>query len=120
MELKLMRKQDQVLIVHQGTSAISYMTRLKGLMGRTEFKSGEGILFPRCNSVHMWMMKISIDVVFLSKKRDEWKIVGIYSRVKPWKLLPVTCLKANDTLELPAGTIAKFNLKKGETLCIAS
>ena len=120
MELKLIRKNDQALIVQHGTVAIKHMTRLKGLIGKSEFKSGEGMLFPRCNSIHMWMMSISIDVVFLGKQKDEWTILSLHPELKPWKIFPVSCFGANDTLELPAGTIARFKMKKGETLCIAS
>ena len=119
MSLKMIRRQDHAWVVSHGIIANTYFTRLKGLMGKTEFQSGEGLLFPRCNSIHMWMMKLSIDVVFLKKQNQDWKIVGLHSNVKPWKLLPVSCFKADDTLELPVSTIERLGLKVGEVLCIA-
>lgn len=122
MILQLVRKQDQAKIVTQGKIANNFLTRLQGLIGKKIFQEGDALLFPHCNSVHMWMMSVPIDIVFLkvaSPKNQAWEVLKIVQNVKPWKLLPVNCFAANDTLELPSGTISKFNLKPGEVLCIA-
>ncbi len=118
MSLKIIRKADQATIVNQGVLATAYLIRLKGLIGKTQFSSGEGMLFPKCNSIHMWMMQIPIDVLFLKKQEQEWQVLALHSNLKPWKLLPVSCFKADDTLELPQGTIERLGLKVGEVLCI--
>lgn len=119
MELRMKRKNDQMLVLEKGVLADDFMTRLKGLMGKTSLIQGEGMLFPKCNNIHMWMMKMPIDVVFLKKEASDWQILALYPRVKPWKVLPLSCLKADDTLELPAGSIERLSLQKGQTLCIA-
>lgn len=78
------------------------------------------MLFPKCNDIHMWMMSIPIDVVFLKKENAEsWSVLSLKPKLKPWKPLPVACFSADDTLELPEGTIARLNLKVGEVLCVA-
>ena len=117
MSLKLIRKKNQELIVETGVIASDYFSRLKGLMGKKSYSFGEGMLFPKCNSIHMWGMKISIDVVFLKKENADWKIEALHSSLQPWKILPVTCLQAQDTLELPEGTIKRLGLERGEVLC---
>ena len=119
MSLKMIRKIDSAVILENGVCARSYFDHLLGLMGKASLANGEGMFFPNCNSIHMWMMKISIDVLFLKKQEKDWIIVSIHSKLKPWKLLPVTCFRANDTLELPAGTIDRLQLRNGEVLCIA-
>ncbi len=120
MGLQMMRKNDQVKVLQNGVLAHDFLTRLRGLIGKTELKPGEGMLFPKCNSIHMWMMQMPIDVVFLSKQGQEWQILALHPKLRPWKILPVSCMKADDTLELPSGTIDQLSLQKGQTLCIAS
>jgi uncharacterized membrane protein (UPF0127 family) len=121
---KLIRTHDQMCIVESLEKADSYWSRLKGLIGRKEFVQGEGLLFTRCNSVHMWMMSIPIDVIFLkadaASNGTRWSISDVHSRLKPWKVFPVSSWGADDALELPAGTVDAFSLKKGDELCIAS
>jgi uncharacterized membrane protein (UPF0127 family) len=82
------------------------------------------MLFPRCNDIHMWFMRISIDVVFLRK--DEagegapiegiYRITSTHREVPPGKVLPLRDGAANNTLELPAGTIARRSLDVGDCL----
>ncbi len=118
--LKLVRRSDQAVVASNALLADTFWTRLKGLIGKKSLADGEGLLFPKCNDIHMWMMSISIDVLFL-KKTDEqsWVILKPVAQLKPWKVFPVACFKADDTLELPAGIIGRLNLKAGEVLCIA-
>lgn len=119
MGIRLLRKSDQASVLSDGILANRYWTRLIGLIGTKEMKAGSGILFPKCNSVHMWMMSIPIDVVFLKNvvPSKEWTVVDVRPNLKPWKLLPVNCFQADDALELPAGSIERLNLKAGEVLC---
>ena len=118
--ITLIRKQDGRLIASKTEVADRFGARLKGLIGRTSFSEGEALLFPRCSSVPMWMMSIAIDVVFLKKKSDGWEVVGLHPGLRPWRLFPVGNLRADDALELPAGSIGRIGLKSGEVVCIAS
>ena len=119
---KLIRAHDQLKILENGVLATSYFTRLKGLIGKQNLNTGEGMLFPDCNNIHMWMMSIPIDVVFLKTNAPlkEWSIVEVRTGIKPWKLFPLYCSKASDVLELPSGSVQKMNLKVGEVLCTVS
>ena len=121
---KLIRFSDQVCVADRLQIANDFFSRLRGLIGVKNFESGDGLLFPRCNDIHMWMMSISIDVVFLKvipkTVPQEWVVLSVHSRLKPWKLLPVANFKADDVLELPAGIVNTISLKVGEVLCIAS
>ena len=120
MEVRMMRKHDQTLVLDKGVLADTFLKRLVGLIGKKSMADSAGMLFPANNSIHMWMMSMPIDAVFLKKLPDGWEIMALYPKLKPWKLLPVGCFKADDTLELAAGTIERLKLKKGEVLCIAS
>jgi len=122
MGFTLVRKTDGVSVLSEGVLAVRYWTRLRGLIGRKSLKAGEGMLFPKCNSVHMWMMSIPIDVVFLKTlvPSKEWKVLEVRPNLKPWRLLPVGCFGADDTLEIPSGSAERLGLKIGEVLCTAS
>lgn len=111
------------VIADKCSVAERYFPRLKGLMGRTQMDSGEALFFPRCNSIHMWFMKIPIDVVFLkaeisSDGKRRAKVISIHSDVQPWRFLPLSHWSANETLELAAGTIRKMEIAVGDELCI--
>jgi uncharacterized membrane protein (UPF0127 family) len=118
--IRFVRKHDGALITTEASVADTFVTRLRGLIGRSEFRAGEGLLFPRCSSVHMWMMRIPIDVLFLRKRDAAWEVLSVHAGLRPWKVLPVGNLRADDVLELPAGTVARHSIREGEVLCIAS
>ncbi len=120
MTLKLVRRIDQAVVASEAVVADQFMTRLKGLIGKKSMQDGEGMLFPECNNVHMWMMSIPLDLVFLKKVDSRsWSVLALRSQVRPWSPMPFVCLNADDTLELPSGTIERVGLRTGEVLCIA-
>jgi len=70
----------------------------------------------------MHFMSMPIDVVFLRvvhAKEGERKVVtSAYGNVRPWKLLPLADGNAHETLELPAGSVARLGIAPGDELCI--
>lgn len=44
----------------------------------------EILIFPKCNSIHTFFMKIPIDVIILDKNK---KVIYIKKKLKPWKIL---------------------------------
>ena len=120
-QIQIRSLTNQAVIADKCTVAKHYLVRLKGLIGRTQFEAGEGMLFPRCNDIHMWFMSMPIDVVFIRGKNsaNEFEVVSVHSRVKAWKPLPLRNRKASETLELPVGTIERCSIKVGDTICIS-
>lgn len=88
----------------------TFHKRFKGLMFRTRPLENEGIWLIPCNSIHMFFMFITIDVVFLNK---DHQIEFLKSSVKPWTIIP-PIKNAHSALELPEGTIKKYKLEKGD------
>ena len=71
----------------------------------------------------MFFMRVPIDVVFVrSEKRNHGKdqkvISSMFQSVQPWKPL-LFDLKANDTIELPEGTIEKCRIQPGDELSLS-
>jgi uncharacterized membrane protein (UPF0127 family) len=99
--------------------ATRFFDRLRGLIGRKEFRPGEAMLFPACNDIHMWFMSIPIDVVFVRPVREGvYRITSTRANARPWRPLPLRDSKASETLELPLGTIERCGLSEGDELCI--
>ena len=100
------------------------MDRLRGLIGRTHLALGEGMLFPRCNNIHTWFMRRSIDVVFVHAKKygggeSIWVVSSVRECVSPWRVLPLMDGDSTETLELPEGTVRRCVINVGDELCIS-
>jgi hypothetical protein len=113
--------KNQSLIAEKCNVANRFFSRLKGLIGTTCLKQGEGLLLSPCNDIHMWFMSIPIDVVFIARGEGDssWKVSSVHEDVRPWKALPLRDGKASATIELPAGTVRRCAIAKGDELCIS-
>ena len=60
-------------------------------------------------------MKITIDVLFLSKQKV---VLKARPGLRPWRMS--ACLRAHSVLELPEGTIAATGTIKGDQLDFAT
>ena len=49
--------------------AVTLLSRLLGLALLDPGRAGQGLLIPRCRSVHTFGMRFAIDVVFLDRAR---------------------------------------------------
>lgn len=114
---RLVRKKDQACLASQLQLAQTPSTRLRGWMGKQVIGSEEALWIEPCNSIHMWWMKVGLDVVFL---RADGTVARIFENLKPWKLAPVWCWNAQVAVELPLGAAKKWNIQIGDELCIAS
>jgi uncharacterized membrane protein (UPF0127 family) len=115
MAVRVVSLKNQAVIADKCHVAERFFERFRGLIGTSELSRGAGMLFPRCNSIHMWFMCIPLDVVFLRAG----KIVSVHENVKPWRLLPLSNWSAEETLELPVGVIRDCKLTAGDELCIS-
>jgi uncharacterized membrane protein (UPF0127 family) len=76
--------------------ATTCRARLLGLAFLNRAEAGEGLLIPRCRSVHTFGMRFALDLVFLA----EGRVVELCRQVPPGRL--VRCRAADSVLELPA------------------
>ena len=89
--------------------AKSFVSRLIGLMFKSDIKNGDGLLITRCRSIHTCWMNFSIDVLFLSKNLE---VISVIENMKPWRLTWIYP-RATQVLELRAGSL-KGIVKKGD------
>jgi uncharacterized membrane protein (UPF0127 family) len=77
--------------------AVTLLSRLLGLALLSPGRAGEGLLIPRCRSVHTFGMRFAIDVHFLDRRRRPIAVARAVPRNR------VVCHRAAAAvLELPA------------------
>jgi uncharacterized membrane protein (UPF0127 family) len=89
------------------------VSRMRGLLGRRNLSSGEGILLVPGGSIHTFFMRFAIDVVFLDREN---RVVGVRPVVRPWRM--AFARGARKTLELAAGEVQRLGLRAGEQLVL--
>jgi uncharacterized membrane protein (UPF0127 family) len=84
---------------------------MRGLLGRRELGTGEGILLRPAAAIHCWFMRFAIDAVFLD---DDLVVLKVAPDVKPWRMRAHRGAKA--VLELAAGEAARRGIEVGDRL----
>jgi uncharacterized membrane protein (UPF0127 family) len=110
MEVAL-RLDDGRTVCERCVLADTALARMKGLLGRRELPTGEGILLRPASSVHTGFMRFPIDVVFLD--RDGY-VLRVVDRLAPWRIAAQRRAKA--VLELRAGDAERRGIEAGDRL----
>ena len=95
---------DQIILANNP------LLRLKGLLGYRELPSSHGLWLTPCNSIHMFFMHISLDVIFLDKNQ---MVIDYLENFKPWHISKIY-KSAKHVLELPVGMITATHTTIGD------
>ncbi len=109
--MKITNLTRGTLIAGRVQIADTFLSRLMGLLNRS-LAEGEGLIIPRCQSIHMLFMRFPIDVIFADKEN---KVVGLLRGLKPFRFSPIFW-KASFAIELPVQTIEKSKTELGDVL----
>lgn len=88
--------------------AMNLKERKKGLLGRTT--AGNGLFLMGSAAIHTYLMKFSIDVVYLDKKGT---VIGLEEGLSPNRI-GASIKGTAHIVEFNAGTIAMYQIKEGE------
>ncbi|HZU75945.1 MAG TPA: DUF192 domain-containing protein [Dehalococcoidia bacterium] len=88
-------------------------TRFIGLLGRGTLQQGDGLHITPCSSVHMFFMRIPLDIVYLDKEN---RVVKTVRDLRPWRISAGRGAKS--VLELPVGTIDASGTRVGDELAL--
>lgn len=92
------RTRDSVL-ADKAELADNYWTRFMGLMGRRELPAGTGLVLKPGGGIHMWFMRIPLDVIHVDKHD---RVTHVLRGIKPWRFGPLF-VGSKLAIELPAG-----------------
>jgi uncharacterized protein len=109
-EVTLKRENGEV-VCDRCVVADSPVSRMRGLLGRSEMGPGEGLLLRPASSIHTFFMRFPIDAVFLD---GGLRVLGISDELRPWRAASRRGARA--VLELPAGESTRRGLEVGEQL----
>jgi uncharacterized protein len=110
--LRILNHTQNTVLAGHAAVADTFVSRMRGLLGRESLPEGEALVITRCNSIHMFFMRFSIDVVFIDKND---RVVGLLKKIPPLALSPVYW-RASKAIELPAGTITKTKTRLHDKL----
>jgi uncharacterized membrane protein (UPF0127 family) len=105
------QRLDGAVVCERCTIADSPLTRMRGLLGRRDLASHEGVLLRPAGSVHTFFMRFAIDIVFLDR---DGRVLRIAESVRPWRT--AAARGAKSVLELRAGECARRRLLTGDVL----
>ncbi|HEY2597087.1 MAG TPA: DUF192 domain-containing protein [Candidatus Dormibacteraeota bacterium] len=93
----------------------SLIGRTVGLMGRRHLEAGQGMWINPCNGIHMMFMRFAIDAVFLDRQE---RVKKVYRNLPAWYGVVWFVWGAESVLELPPGSTAGIDLKKGDQILL--
>lgn len=112
----LMNKTTGQILIPQLHTASNFWSRGIGLLRHKTLPMDEALWIHRCNDVHTFFMKFSIDCVFVDKTL---KVTKIFKDVKPGRLiLPVR--GASSVFEMASGCVDKMGINVGDQLHVGS
>lgn len=104
------------VVVERLELARSLWKQTIGLLGRKTFPEDTGMWLEPCSSIHTMGMQFAIDVLFLDASG---RLLRAVRDLKPWRICwPVW--RARVVVEIPAGSIALWNIQPGNRYQIIS
>jgi uncharacterized protein len=104
------RAPDGRSLLERMRFARSPVSRTRGLLGRRALPAGEGLAF-REKSIHMFFMRMPLDIVFCDA---DLQIVRVVHDLSPWRM--AGCRRARYVLEIGAGEADRLGLHDGMVL----
>jgi uncharacterized membrane protein (UPF0127 family) len=97
--VRVLNRTRGSVLAEQAELADNFWTRFVGLMGRRELPPGSGLVLKPGGGIHMWFMRMPLDVVHVDKAD---RVTHVLRGIKPWRFGP---LRVGNKLaiELPVG-----------------
>ena len=113
---QLFQQNNKQVLLSDLKIASSFIARTKGLLGTHDLALGSGLWIHRCNSIHTFFMRYSLDCIFLDKDMHVCKLVR---DVKPGRVVwPIW--DAASVIEMKAGSLDQMSIYAGDVLYVGA
>ena len=112
----LKSKDGNRVILQELNVAMRFWARAKGLLGTSALPARHGLWIHRCNSVHTFFMKYTIDCIFLDAKM---RVVSVVQNVAPGRMVWPQW-GASSVVEIAGGQAGGLGLKMGDELYVGN
>lgn len=110
----IFNRTENTILAHNAILADSFISRLKGLLGKKLIPPGEALIIYPCKQIHSAFMQFSFDALFLD---PDFYVLHAEQEMPPFKVSPLV-RKACMVVELPAGTIKETKTQVGDKMII--
>jgi uncharacterized membrane protein (UPF0127 family) len=93
--------------------ATSPLARMRGLLGRDNLATDEGMLFRPAGSIHMFFMRFAIDAIFCDR---DLQVIDVERDLRPWRTASRRGAKV--VVEVAAGAAA--GVQSGDRLVLGT
>jgi uncharacterized membrane protein (UPF0127 family) len=100
--VRVINRTREAVLAERAELADNYWTRFVGLMGRSEVPTGGGLVLKPGGGIHMWFMRIPLDVIHVDKGD---RVTHVLRGIKPWRFGPLF-VGGKLAIELAEGTAA--------------
>ncbi len=112
--MKIINLTKNTVLAEDARMVDTFFRRIKGLLGRKDFRPREALIIKPCNSIHTFFMHFPIDVLFVDRHN---RVIKTITALKPSRLTGIY-FNATFAIELPGGTVESTSTSKADTLTI--
>ena len=112
--IRIVNATRQQVLAERAEVAESFIRRGVGLLGRSDWSRADGLVIVPSDGVHSFFMKMTIDVLHLTKDGTVKKLLP---SMKPWRIGPIVW-GGHAAVELPAGTAARTGTVVGDQITL--
>lgn len=112
--MKLTNQTQNKILAENVIEATSFIARSRGLLGRSSFPKTDTLWIHRCNSIHTFFMRFSIDIIFVDA---DLKVKKVYHRLTPGRVtFPI--FSAQSVFEFAEGALEPNSVHQGDQLYV--
>src|SRR5262245_48115253 len=110
--MRVVNLRTEAIVAERVWRADTFLTRARGLLGRSALEAGEGLWIDPCSSIHMFFMRFPIDAVFVD---GEARVTSLVVDLRPWRVA-FGGAEARAVLEVEVGAIEASGTRIGDAL----
>lgn len=114
--MKIINQTKQTILARDVIIADTVFNRMKGLLGKKDFKQDQALVLKPANSIHTFFMRFPIDVIFIDYNG---KVIALRENLIPWRITPIYW-KSAFVIELPAKVIIQTKTSVRDTINLST